>query len=46
LRHNLSFYDGLYVALAEVLNAPLVTLDRRLARAAGDATGIAVLTSD
>ncbi len=46
LRHNLSFYDGLYVALAEVLNVPLMTLDRRLARAVGDATGVTVLTPD
>lgn len=44
LRHNLSFYDGLYVALAEALDAPLVTLDRRLAKAAGDATSVSVLT--
>lgn len=44
LRHNLSFYDGLYVALAEVLDAPLVTLDRRLAKAVGDASQVAVLT--
>lgn len=46
LRHNVSFYDGLYVALAEVLDLPLVTLDRRLARAVRDATGVTVLTSD
>lgn len=45
LRHNLSFYDGLYVALAEVLDVPLVTLDRRLAKAVGDATGVTVLTA-
>jgi predicted nucleic acid-binding protein len=45
LRHNLSFYDGLYVALAEILDVPLVTLDRRLARAVGDATKVAVLTA-
>jgi predicted nucleic acid-binding protein len=45
LRHNFSFYDGLYVALAEGLDVPLVTLDRRLARAAGDATDVAVLTA-
>lgn len=44
LRHNFSFYDGLYVALAEGLKVPLVTLDRRLARAVGDATEVAVLT--
>jgi predicted nucleic acid-binding protein len=35
LRDNLSFYDGLYVALAEGLGAPLLTLDARLARAPG-----------
>ena len=45
LRHNFSFYDGLYVALAEILDMPLVTLDRRLTRAVGDATGVAVLTA-
>jgi predicted nucleic acid-binding protein len=45
MRHNLSFYDSLYVALAEVLDVPLVTLDRRLARAVGDATGVTVLTA-
>ncbi len=35
LRRNLSFYDALYVALAERLHLPLATLDARLARAAG-----------
>ncbi len=35
LRSNLSFYDALYVALAERLDAPLVTADGRLARAPG-----------
>ncbi len=45
LRHNFSFYDGLYVALAEALDVSLVTLDRRLARAVGDATGVPVLTA-
>jgi predicted nucleic acid-binding protein len=44
LRHNLSFYDGLYVALAEQLAVPLLTLDTRLAKAAGASTGVAVLT--
>jgi len=45
LRHNLSFYDSLYVALAEVLNVPLITLDRRLARAIGTSTAVKVLTA-
>jgi predicted nucleic acid-binding protein len=35
LRHNLSAYDAAYVALAEALEAPLITRDRRLAAAAG-----------
>jgi predicted nucleic acid-binding protein len=33
LRDNVSFYDALYVALAEMLGEPLVTFDARLARA-------------
>jgi len=44
LRHNVSFYDGIYVALAEMLDAPLVTLDRRLAKAVGNVPGVNVLT--
>ncbi len=35
LRDNLSFYDALYVALAEDLGAPLLTFDARLAGAPG-----------
>jgi predicted nucleic acid-binding protein len=35
LRHNLTAYDAVYVALAEVLEAPLLTRDRRLAAASG-----------
>jgi predicted nucleic acid-binding protein len=35
LRHNLSAYDATYVALAETLNAPLVTCDGRLSRSRG-----------
>ena len=35
LRSNLSAYDALYVALAEQLDAPLLTADARLARAPG-----------
>ena len=33
LRHNLTAYDAAYVALAEALEAPLVTCDGRLLRA-------------
>lgn len=35
LRHNLSAYDAVYVALAEILNTTLLTCDGRLARAPG-----------
>jgi predicted nucleic acid-binding protein len=35
LRNSLSAPDALYVALAEALDATLLTLDRRLARARG-----------
>ena len=35
LRNNLTAYDAVYVALAEVLDAPLLTRDHRLAAAAG-----------
>ena len=35
LRENLSFYDALYVSLAELLDETLLTLDERLAAAPG-----------
>lgn len=35
LRDNLSAYDAAYVALAEALDAPLLTCDGRLSRAPG-----------
>lgn len=35
LRDSLGVYDAVYVALAELLEAPLVTCDERLARAPG-----------
>ncbi len=35
LRNNLTTYDAAYVALAEALDATLLTGDRRLAQAAG-----------
>jgi len=35
LHNDLTAYDAVYVALAEILGAPLLTRDRRLANAAG-----------
>jgi predicted nucleic acid-binding protein len=35
LRSNLTAYDAAYVALAEALDAPLLTRDRRIAGASG-----------
>ena len=35
LRHNVAAFDAVYVALAEALDAPLITTDARLARALG-----------
>jgi predicted nucleic acid-binding protein len=35
LRSNVSFYDGLYVALAEALRLPLLTADAKLVGATG-----------
>lgn len=35
LRENVTAYDAAYVALAEALDAPLITSDARLARASG-----------
>jgi predicted nucleic acid-binding protein len=35
LRDNLTAYDAIYVALAAVLGAPLITCDGRMARAPG-----------
>lgn len=37
LRHNLTSYDAWYVALAEALGCPLVTIDYRLVRSPGTA---------
>jgi len=42
LRDNLTAYDAVYVALAEALDARLLTRDRRLAAAAGQHARIEV----
>jgi predicted nucleic acid-binding protein len=43
LRDNVSFYDGLYVALAEALDTPLLTLDGKLSRASGLRTEVELI---
>ena len=43
LRHNVSAYDGCYVALAEAVDQPLLTADRRLAHAPGVRCAVEVL---
>lgn len=43
LRENVTIYDAAYVALAEALQAPLLTGDRRLARASGPRCSIEVM---
>ena len=45
LRDNLTPYDAVYVALAEVLDATLVTADARIARAPGLHAPVDVVTS-
>ncbi len=42
LKENLTAYDAAYVALAEALDAPLVTMDARLEQAPGIRAAIAV----
>lgn len=44
LRSNLTAYDAAYVALAEALDAPLLTLDARLAGSPGHAAVIDLIT--
>lgn len=43
LRHNVSAHDAWYVAIAERLGVPLLTLDTRLARASGPRCEILIL---
>lgn len=45
LRHNLTAYDATFVALAELLQAPLVTCDARLAAAPGHEARIELFQS-
>lgn len=40
LRHNLTAYDATFVALAERLEAPLITCDAQLAAASGHDAGL------
>lgn len=40
LRDNVTVYDALFVALAERLDIPLLTRDRRLARSSGHSARI------
>lgn len=43
-RHNLTAYDAAYVTLAEILDAPLLTTDRRLAGVPGLPVPVEVFT--
>ena len=43
MRHSLSAYDAVYAALAELLDAPLVTCDGRLAGAHGHRARVELL---
>jgi predicted nucleic acid-binding protein len=45
LRHTLSAYDAAYIALAEALDAPLVTCDTRLSRSQGHSARIEILSA-
>jgi len=43
LRRNLTAYDAAYVALAELLDVPLLTCDRRLAHSPGHRAAVEVI---
>ncbi|MEO1063720.1 MAG: type II toxin-antitoxin system VapC family toxin [Actinomycetota bacterium] len=45
LKANVTAFDAAYVALAEALDAPLLTADRRLARAAGPRCELRVVSA-
>lgn len=44
LREILTPYDAMYVALAEVLDAPLLTTDGRLARSTGHRAAVELIS--
>lgn len=46
LRHNLSCYDASYVAVAELIDADLITLDRRIGQAPGVRCRVRVPSAD
>ncbi len=43
LRHGVTAYDAAYIALAEALEAPLVTCDARLTRSTGHSARVELL---
>ena len=43
LRDNFTAYDAAYIALAEVLNIPLVTCDARLTAASGHSANLILI---
>jgi predicted nucleic acid-binding protein len=43
LRHNVTFYDASYIALAELLECPLYTRDGKMARSPGHRANIITL---
>lgn len=45
LRHNVTTADAVYIALAEALDAPLITADGRLARAPAHAARVELIGS-
>jgi predicted nucleic acid-binding protein len=45
LRDNVTAYDAVYLALAEVLDAPLLTFDRRLASSPGHDASVELLSA-
>jgi predicted nucleic acid-binding protein len=45
LRHNLTDYDAAYIALAELLDVPLVTSDECVSRATGHVARIELFSA-